>query len=99
MSNIHRLEGGRNLRSRFPRIGDHNAIALGCSGEEEMGRKSQRERLDKINKINEMFGFCSYETVIPVILYILSNPGFGVTRGILSASVESGESCKPARGR
>ena len=25
MSKIHRLEGGRSLRSRFPRIGDHNA--------------------------------------------------------------------------
>ena len=37
MSKIHRLEGGRNVRSRFPRIGDHNARALGWSGEQEMG--------------------------------------------------------------
>jgi len=40
MSKIHRLEGDRNLRSRFPRIGDHNARALGWSGKQEMGRVS-----------------------------------------------------------
>jgi hypothetical protein len=65
------------------------------AGKKKWDGKSQRERLDKINKINEMFGFCSYETVIPVILYILSNPGFGVTRGILSACLLSCQSWVP----
>ena len=65
------------------------------AGNKKWGGKSQRERLDRINRINEMFEFCCYGTVIPVILYILSNPVFGVTRVILSASLESRQSCLP----
>jgi hypothetical protein len=59
------------------------------AGNKKWGGQSHREVLDRINRINKMFEFCCYGTVIPVILYILSNPVFGVPRGILSASLES----------
>jgi len=39
------MQGSQSACSRFPSIGDHNAKALGWSGEQEMGRAKQQRKI------------------------------------------------------